>query len=192
MVMDDDRQTKIPDLLYDIKTAHHEKLEQVLQWMQSHGADLWNNAETDAWRADFNVTIKHENEYIECGGAIPDPNFEHYYIFSWAEIEVRVPLNSLQHFLNSCDLYKYWSDVKWGYPFFLQDGDSQVGTDLYHQQQMEEMKQGIKDMKAEGIYLETNTDNQYTMEERIHFCDYSHKYCEIRLEWRVYHTFNDR
>lgn len=175
----EDLQTKIPDLLYDIKTVHHEKLETVFTWMKECGADLWHTVETSAWRANFNLTVKHENEYCEDGWARDDPNFEHYYIFSWAEIMVTVPINSLQFFLQMCDQYKYWSDYRWDDYVAIKD-------------KMEPMKERIACMKADGIFLDTDTTNQFTMEKRIHFSDCQHESCEVRLRWEIYHTFNER
>lgn len=177
----DDRQTKIPDLLFDISTVHAEKLAEALAWMEMWGAELWNSAESDAHRADFNLSMYHENDMIECGGAIPDPNFEHYYIVSWSEITVRVPLGSLQLFLQACDQYTYWSDTRWGYD----PTDEEKEENAVH-------KAEIDRLRGMGIFLDTDTNNQFVMESRIHFSSYSHEYCEVRLKWEVFHTFNER
>jgi hypothetical protein len=113
----DDRQTKIPDLLLDIHTVHVEKLTEALAWMETWGAELWNDAQSDAYRADFNLSVRHENDYMSHieGGYIDDPDHNHYYVYSWSEVTVRVPLGSLQLFLQACDQYTYWSDTRWGY-----------------------------------------------------------------------------
>jgi hypothetical protein len=156
-------QTKLSDHIFDLMTAHAEGMGVAYKWMQDHGADLYHDATTAGERAEFNLTVHHENDYIE-GGYIEDENYEHYYVYSWSELEVRVPLQELKGFF---DALKYV-----------------VGIDA--------AKRKDYALSDERVYMATMTNNQFTMEDRVHFSDYSNEYCTMRLEWRVFHDFNER